>query len=244
MSEQTRGAHTATDHLSRDAASFLPNKNKFPPSLKPPLVRAAMLAMDKGEYNDNFFNFLPGIFPYNRFTMEKLVKREVCGPRVDKLEADIAATATALKALVDQQMPAMIQAYEANVMAWEAEVAEIQKGKGTSAAPGHESASMQPNESRQSLTPVGSDGDASMSAPPPASTAEGDALRELRTNKGLECASELMLIALSCHIDSSQTHKEVQIHRADAHVPVQHHDVERTHQRSQNSQGVSPCASQ
>lgn len=46
------------------------NKAKFPPALKPPLVSVAMLAIDLGEYNDNFFNHLPQLFPYNRFTMQ------------------------------------------------------------------------------------------------------------------------------------------------------------------------------
>ncbi|EPQ31398.1 uncharacterized protein PFL1_00733 [Pseudozyma flocculosa PF-1] len=51
-------------------------KTKFPPALKPPLVETAKLAVELGEYNDNFFNYLPTIFPYNRFTMMKLTKRE------------------------------------------------------------------------------------------------------------------------------------------------------------------------
>ncbi|PWN53891.1 hypothetical protein IE53DRAFT_85172 [Violaceomyces palustris] len=51
-------------------------KTKFPPSLKPPLIQTAKLAVELGEYNDNFFNYLPTIFPYNRFTMMKLTKRE------------------------------------------------------------------------------------------------------------------------------------------------------------------------
>ncbi|KAJ9474227.1 hypothetical protein PHBOTO_004278 [Pseudozyma hubeiensis] len=58
-----------------DAESFAV-KTKFPPSLKPPLVETAKLAVMLGEYDDNFFNHLPTIFPYNRFTMMKLVKRE------------------------------------------------------------------------------------------------------------------------------------------------------------------------
>jgi len=44
-------------------------KSKFPTVLKPPLVKAAKLAVEIGEYNENFFDHLPAIFPYNRFTM-------------------------------------------------------------------------------------------------------------------------------------------------------------------------------
>ncbi|WFD33821.1 hypothetical protein MCUN1_000641 [Malassezia cuniculi] len=51
-------------------------KTKFPPELKPPLIETAKLAVELDEYNDNFFNILPSIFPYNRFTMMKLTKRE------------------------------------------------------------------------------------------------------------------------------------------------------------------------
>ncbi|WFD30866.1 hypothetical protein MSPP1_001890 [Malassezia sp. CBS 17886] len=51
-------------------------KTKFPPELKPPLVETAKLAVELDEYNENFFNYLPTIFPYNRFTMMKLTKRE------------------------------------------------------------------------------------------------------------------------------------------------------------------------
>lgn len=45
------------------------NKAKFPPNLKPRLVQVATEALRLGEYNENFFNYLPKIFPYNRFTM-------------------------------------------------------------------------------------------------------------------------------------------------------------------------------
>lgn len=44
-------------------------KTKFPTELKPPLVETAKLAVELDEYNENFFNYLPSIFPYNRFTM-------------------------------------------------------------------------------------------------------------------------------------------------------------------------------
>ncbi|EST04607.1 Hpc2-related domain protein [Kalmanozyma brasiliensis GHG001] len=66
----------AFDDLKRkvDAESF--QKAKFPPSLKAPLIETAKLAVMLTEYNENFFNHLPTIFPYNRYTMTKLVKRE------------------------------------------------------------------------------------------------------------------------------------------------------------------------
>ncbi|KAG9092007.1 hypothetical protein FRC06_000292 [Ceratobasidium sp. 370] len=45
------------------------NKAKFPPNLKPRLTQVAAEALRLGEYGENFFNRLPKIFPYNRFTM-------------------------------------------------------------------------------------------------------------------------------------------------------------------------------
>ncbi|PKI84500.1 hypothetical protein MVES_001655 [Malassezia vespertilionis] len=65
------------DHLKTlvQRASFAV-KTKFPPELKPPLIETAKLAVELDEYNENFFNYLPSIFPYNRFTMMKLTKRE------------------------------------------------------------------------------------------------------------------------------------------------------------------------
>ena len=44
-------------------------KGKFPTGLKPLLAQVALKAIILGEYNDNFFNLMPKIFPYNRFTM-------------------------------------------------------------------------------------------------------------------------------------------------------------------------------
>jgi len=44
-------------------------KGKFPPTLKPTLAQVALKAVVLGEYDDNFFNFMPKIFPYNRYTL-------------------------------------------------------------------------------------------------------------------------------------------------------------------------------
>lgn len=60
--------------LSTDCATDLATENwdvkgKFPPALKPVLVRIALKAILLGEYNDNFFNLMPTLFPYNKFTM-------------------------------------------------------------------------------------------------------------------------------------------------------------------------------
>ena len=44
-------------------------KGKFPPGIKPLLAQVALKAVILGEYDDNFFNLMPRLFPYNKFTM-------------------------------------------------------------------------------------------------------------------------------------------------------------------------------
>ncbi|KDE04755.1 hypothetical protein MVLG_04811 [Microbotryum lychnidis-dioicae p1A1 Lamole] len=63
-------------------------KNKFPPRLRPILVDVAMRALELDEYDDDFFAIMPKIFPYNLFTMKKLIKREVFPKRIAAYEAE------------------------------------------------------------------------------------------------------------------------------------------------------------
>ncbi|GAA5960479.1 hypothetical protein JCM3765_003649 [Sporobolomyces pararoseus] len=58
-------------------------KNKFPPHLKELLTSVAHLALDLNEFDEYFFARLPQIFPYNKFTLTKLVKREVYPKRMN-----------------------------------------------------------------------------------------------------------------------------------------------------------------
>ena len=44
-------------------------KGRFPPTMKPLLAQVALKAIRLNEYDDNFFNLMPRLFPYNRFTM-------------------------------------------------------------------------------------------------------------------------------------------------------------------------------
>jgi len=53
-------------------------KGKFPPALKPTLAQVALKAVVLGEYDDNFFNFMPKIFPYNRYTLSVNGPPRVC----------------------------------------------------------------------------------------------------------------------------------------------------------------------
>lgn len=58
-------------------------KNKFPPHLRELLVGVAYHALDLNEYDDQFYAIMPTIFPFNLFTMKKLIKREVYSKRID-----------------------------------------------------------------------------------------------------------------------------------------------------------------
>ncbi|KAE8244289.1 hypothetical protein A4X13_0g6699 [Tilletia indica] len=94
-------------------------KTKFPSYLKPPLVRTAKLALELGEYNDNFFNWLPTIFPYNRFTMMKLTKREFFEAHTayyrDLQEENLAT----FKKLIDKSLPVQKKEYEQALKRWQ-----------------------------------------------------------------------------------------------------------------------------
>ncbi|KAJ7669216.1 hypothetical protein DFH06DRAFT_1180303 [Mycena polygramma] len=59
------------------AAESWEQKSKFPPNLKPLLAALSIQAITLDEYDDNFFNLMPNIFPYNKFTMSKLIKRTI-----------------------------------------------------------------------------------------------------------------------------------------------------------------------
>ncbi|KAK0205996.1 hypothetical protein DFS33DRAFT_1243026, partial [Desarmillaria ectypa] len=59
------------------AAEDWTNKGKFPPNIKPILAKVALRAVELNEYDDHFFNLMPTLFPYNKFTMTKLIKRTI-----------------------------------------------------------------------------------------------------------------------------------------------------------------------
>ena len=45
------------------------DKTKFPAALRPVVTSIALKALALDEYDEHFFNLMPLIFPYNRFTM-------------------------------------------------------------------------------------------------------------------------------------------------------------------------------
>ncbi|KIM26553.1 hypothetical protein M408DRAFT_330514 [Serendipita vermifera MAFF 305830] len=95
------------------------NKGKFPPDLKPILQETAVKAISLGEYGDNFFNYLPKIFPYNRYTMFKLTKRLVYKDHIRLIHERQAALLEELTKQVDEGMEQAKAEFDRNVLLWE-----------------------------------------------------------------------------------------------------------------------------
>ncbi|EUC54108.1 ubinuclein central domain protein [Rhizoctonia solani AG-3 Rhs1AP] len=95
------------------------NKAKFPPNLKPRLTTVALEALKLGEYNENFFNYLPKIFPYNRFTMLKLTRRLMYKDHSELLKQRGETLLTELKQLVDQGLPDQEKLHADAIKLWE-----------------------------------------------------------------------------------------------------------------------------
>lgn len=94
-------------------------KGKFPPDLKPLLLETAIKAICLGDYNESFFNYLPKIFPYNRFTMFKLTKRLVYKDHIRLIHERQTALLEELGKQVNEGMESAKAEYERNMMLWE-----------------------------------------------------------------------------------------------------------------------------
>jgi len=94
-------------------------KGKFPPGIRPILADVALKAIKLNEYNDNFFNLLPRIFPYNRFTMSKLIKRQIFPDHMALLVKRQDELLAELKAAADEGFPRAKEEWERSVVAWE-----------------------------------------------------------------------------------------------------------------------------
>ncbi|KAH0833881.1 hypothetical protein J3R83DRAFT_11057 [Lanmaoa asiatica] len=94
-------------------------KGKFPPSVKPILADVALKAVRLGEYDEDFFSLMPVLFPYNRFTMTKLIKRTIFHDHLkilmDKQEELLERLAT----LTKDGFPKAREEWEKSVAAWE-----------------------------------------------------------------------------------------------------------------------------
>jgi hypothetical protein len=94
-------------------------KGKFPPELKPRLTTCAVRAIQLGEYGDNFFNQLPRMFPYNRYTMFKLTKRLVYAEHVKMIVERQEQLLEELGKMVNEGMEAAQAEYDRAVALWE-----------------------------------------------------------------------------------------------------------------------------
>ncbi|KAJ3763196.1 hypothetical protein EV360DRAFT_34087 [Lentinula raphanica] len=101
------------------AAENWEQKGKFPPSIKPLLAQVAIHAITLDQYDDHFFNLMPSLFPYNKFTMSKLIKRTVFVDHVKLLVDRQDSLLTELKRQADEGFQKAEEEWEKNVLAWD-----------------------------------------------------------------------------------------------------------------------------
>ncbi len=94
-------------------------KGKFPPELKPRLTTCAVRAIQLSEYGDNFFNRLPRLFPYNRYTMFKLTKRLVYADHVKMIVERQDQLLEELGKMVTEGMEGAQAEYDRALSMWE-----------------------------------------------------------------------------------------------------------------------------
>ncbi|KAH9939234.1 uncharacterized protein BXZ73DRAFT_43928 [Epithele typhae] len=104
-------------------------KGKFPPGLKPLLGQVALKAVVLGQYDENFFNLMPRLFPYNKFTMTKLIKRTVWRDHTNLLTDRQNALIEDLRVLASAGFAKAKEEWERSVMMWERRQ-ERAKGEG------------------------------------------------------------------------------------------------------------------
>lgn len=104
------------------------NKSKFPAQLEEPLIDTAKLAFELEQLDDNFFNILPTIFPYNRFTLKKLVTRKIFSWRMERMRFNQDEMMTELRICIQQEMAPSLNKYLQELSAWKKEQ-EAKKGE-------------------------------------------------------------------------------------------------------------------
>lgn len=106
-------------------------KNKFPPHLKDELVQVAYFALEIGEYDDEFYAVMPKIFPYNLFTMKKLIKREVYAKRMADLAEELDQQLEILREGIRRNWAPQREEFERKLADYERKLAQ---GDGTTAS--------------------------------------------------------------------------------------------------------------
>lgn len=118
-------------------------KGKFPPDLKPRLTACAVRAIQLNEYGDNFFNRLPKLFTYNRYTMFKLTKRLVYAEHVKMIVERQDQLLEELGKMVNEGMEGAQAEYDRALVLWE-EKREKRKRESLVAPPEAQSAAHSP----------------------------------------------------------------------------------------------------
>lgn len=110
-------------------------KGKFPPGIKPRLGEVAIKAIRLNEYDEHFFNLMPVLFPYNKFTMsvscthkyfccslnspiQKLIKRMIFDDHVKILQERIEELLVELHTVAHEGFPKAEEEWQKNVQAW------------------------------------------------------------------------------------------------------------------------------
>ncbi|KAF8260068.1 hypothetical protein EI94DRAFT_1749637 [Lactarius quietus] len=149
-------------------------KGKFPLAIRPILGAVALKAIRLNEYDDNFFNLMPRIFPYNRFTMSKLIKRQIFVEHMDLLVQRQDELLLELKAAAHEGFQRAKEEWERTVVAWEKKQEKSKAGTASAeGSPAPRTAPLPPGDDAaamdvdKSLDGEGKDGKDTKDAHPP-----------------------------------------------------------------------------
>ncbi|KAI0076864.1 hypothetical protein K474DRAFT_1675275 [Panus rudis PR-1116 ss-1] len=122
------GLEQLREAIRKATAESWEQKGKFPPALKPLLAQVALKAVILNEYDDNFFNMMPKLFPYNKFTMLKLIKRTIWRDHVNLLQERQNAILEELRVMAEEGFPKAKEEWEKSVVAWEKRQERLKAG--------------------------------------------------------------------------------------------------------------------
>ncbi|KAJ6571938.1 hypothetical protein B0H19DRAFT_672550 [Mycena capillaripes] len=145
------------------AAESWEQKSKFPPNLKPLLAALSLQAITLDEYDDNFFNLMPNIFPYNKFTMSKLIKRTIFHDHTALLNQKQDEILEQLRVLAAEGFPKAQEEWEKSLQNYEEKrkekaVAQANGGGGDAEAEGSAGPTRHGTEDPEAPARVGSAG--------------------------------------------------------------------------------------
>lgn len=118
----------AIQKLKVEVDAALPfEPRKFPPHLIPLTLEVAQSALELNEYDGTFFSHLAQIFPYNTFTIKKLVTREILPNRQKYYEDQIDLRVERLQVLIDEAMVNVKIDHEKAMADWKVAMEEWEK---------------------------------------------------------------------------------------------------------------------